>query len=290
MYSCAKYTSAYPSPEHHGVGFADASCYLRINSAGVYEGPPVPVGVKRDAGRRDFYFAYNLAGVTRMVIDGGPRESGAGSAFFYCPNEPQFYWYDETPQIKCYWIHFTGSAAMELLRSSGLTDQRVSALGRAPELCDRIEAIIDEINTPRPDNEQVAAAQLASLLAQCGRILKEQHAPYHGGRKSAILDSAECIRKNYSQQISIQQLADDAGMSLNHFSVSFKQLVGKSPQQYLTDYRLQQAIKLICYCDMSIAEIAREIGYLDPMYFSRVFKKHIRVSPTEFLRQQTISK
>lgn len=290
MYSCAKYTSAYRNPEHHGTGYADVSRYLRINSAGVYEAPPVPVGVKRDAGRRDFYFAYNLTGITQMLIDGEQLESGGGSAFFYCPDEPQCYWYEQPPELKCYWIHFTGSCAEELLRASGLMDQRVSVLGRAPEICDRIEAIIDEINTPRPGNEQVAAAQLAQLLAQCGRLLKEKRSPDHSGRKTAILASTEFLRQHYSQSISIKQLAGDAGMSLNHFSLSFKQLVGKSPQQYLTDYRLQQAIKLICYCDMSIAEIAREIGYDDPMYFSRVFKKHIRVSPTEFLRQQAITK
>ena len=286
MYSCVKYTSAYESPEYHGVGFKDESTYLRVNSAGVYDGVPPALGIQRKEGRKDFYFAYNLAGTSYIRAAGEVLTSGAGTAFYYLPDEDQYYWYDTAHPLKCYWVHFTGHAARELLDASGLTSRRVGVLGFAPDVADHISGIIDEINALRPGYEQLAAARLAQMIALCGRYLLAQATSDKGDKQLRVYDSMEHIRENYRQDISISALAERAGMSLNHFSLIFKQTVGMSPQQYLTDYRLQQAIRLLCYGNMRIQDIALEIGYEDPMYFSRVFKKHILVSPSEFFHQQ----
>lgn len=62
----------------------------------------------------------------------------------------------------------------------------------------------------------------------------------------------------------------------------FKKATGMSPMQYLIDIRIREARNLLSYSDMSVKEIAYKIGFNDPYYFSRLFKKKVGTSPAAF--------
>ena len=59
------------------------------------------------------------------------------------------------------------------------------------------------------------------------------------------------------------------------------EIMGVSPQQYLIDLRLRNARDLLISTDLSISEVARSVGYDDPLYFSRLYRKHYGLSPRE---------
>ena len=75
-------------------------------------------------------------------------------------------------------------------------------------------------------------------------------------------------------------------MSISWFLRNFKQTTMKSPMQYILSIRINNAISLLETTDYNITEIATIIGYDNPLYFSRIFKKQTGLSPSDFRKKQ----
>lgn len=88
------------------------------------------------------------------------------------------------------------------------------------------------------------------------------------------------LKDNYHQDITLKSLAKLVGKKETQVSYLFKKYTNKSPIEYLIHYRLEKAIDLIKTTDLLIGDIGTIVGYQDPFYFSRLFKKHIGVTPT----------
>lgn len=73
-------------------------------------------------------------------------------------------------------------------------------------------------------------------------------------------------------------------MSVSWFLRNFKEFIGQPPAQYLLTIRMNNAVSLLETTDYNVAEISAIIGYDNALYFSRLFKKHKGVSPSEYRR------
>ena len=103
-------------------------------------------------------------------------------------------------------------------------------------------------------------------------------------QNSKIQNSVEYLLKNYKKSdLSIKEIADKSFMSEVYFRKLFKEEYGISPQKYIIDLRIQNAIGLISTGYYSLKEIAYISGYHDYKYFSVEFKKALGVSPSEYL-------
>ncbi|TYP74698.1 helix-turn-helix domain-containing protein [Paenibacillus methanolicus] len=89
---------------------------------------------------------------------------------------------------------------------------------------------------------------------------------------------------HYHEPLSIELLAQLAGLSPNYFGEAFKKATGRSVMDYLTGLRIGRAKQLIRETDLYMREVARSVGYSDEYYFSRKFKKEVGVSPSVFGR------
>lgn len=90
------------------------------------------------------------------------------------------------------------------------------------------------------------------------------------------------INTNYAQSISIEKIASECGIERRRFAYLFERHTGMKPSQYLTEFRIRRAKKLLWSCNCPIAQVAESVGYIDCFYFSRVFKKYTGMSPSEF--------
>lgn len=93
------------------------------------------------------------------------------------------------------------------------------------------------------------------------------------------------IRARLEHTITVEELASEAGMSPSHFSRVFKETVGSTPMQYVTAYRVEQAIKMMQAPDLPLGEIAFACGFSDQAHFSRIFKKVTGQTPRQYRTQ-----
>lgn len=100
---------------------------------------------------------------------------------------------------------------------------------------------------------------------------------------SGIIRKAKAyIEENYMRDISLDEVSRIVDISPYYFSKLFKEKTGQNFIEYLTNIRIEKAKKLLLQSDMNIKNICVDIGYSDPNYFSRIFKKMVGVTPTEY--------
>ncbi|MFA9397039.1 MAG: response regulator [Clostridiaceae bacterium] len=92
------------------------------------------------------------------------------------------------------------------------------------------------------------------------------------------------IDKKYKEEISLEDVAKDVSLSPHYFSRLFKDETGENFIDYITRTRIDKAKKLMKLDKMTIKEICFEVGYQDPNYFSRLFKKSENITPTEYIK------
>lgn len=90
------------------------------------------------------------------------------------------------------------------------------------------------------------------------------------------------IQSNYSQDIRVEDIADSLHLTRNYLTTLFKKETGKSIKQYLIYYRILTAMRMLLETDDSITSISFQVGFSDPLYFSKLFKAQVGQSPTEY--------
>lgn len=90
------------------------------------------------------------------------------------------------------------------------------------------------------------------------------------------------LNEHYHESIGMDELSGRCGMSTGHFFRQFKNFTGKTPVEFLTSLRLRNAMFWLTSTTVPICRIAEITGFGDPYYFSRAFRKHTGISPSEF--------
>ena len=103
-----------------------------------------------------------------------------------------------------------------------------------------------------------------------------------GSYSAPVRKAADTLRHNFSQNLSLEQLADHVGMSPSHLSRTFTKEVGMSISQYVAALRCEEAASMLRSGDTPISEISAYVGYLDNNYFVKVFKKQYGVTPSDY--------
>jgi two-component system response regulator YesN len=106
---------------------------------------------------------------------------------------------------------------------------------------------------------------------------------YREESSNTVVDIAkEYIKNNYSKPLSLDEVSYYVNISPYYFSKIFKEGTGENFIEYLTGIRIEKAKELLSNSDYSMKEICVMVGYSDPNYFSRSFKKNVGVTPTEY--------
>lgn len=96
------------------------------------------------------------------------------------------------------------------------------------------------------------------------------------------------IQSNYKNTISLDEISEAGNVSRSQCCKIFKEIINKSPNDYLTEYRINKSVDLISSTNMKMTEIAYECGFNGSSYFAEIFKKMMGISPREY--RKTIKK
>lgn len=268
------------------LDFKDKSKPLVVGSCGTYHlftQPRLPT--HRPRGRIDYQLLYIAAGKAYFTFNGKEEMVPAGHMVLYRPKEMQKYVYYGKDQTEVYWVHFTGRDVKMILRQYGIPEkEHVFYTGNSPAFHRIFREMIQELQIARPHFQEMLAMQLRELFI----LISRQNVP---GKKINLYTMAEMeqathyFSEHFNDAISIEDYAASRHMSACWFIRSFKQYNGITPMQYVLNIRIANAQNLLLTTSNNITEIAAIVGYDNPLYFSRLFKKQTGVSPSEYRKQ-----
>lgn len=266
--------------------FKDSSTPLVVGSCGTYRlktRPKLPTYWQK--GRRDYQILYVANGKTHFWFDDKEEIVSAGHMVLYKPEEIQKYVYylEDNPEV--FWIHFTGSDVKNILAYHGISlDEHVFYCGVLPDYKALFRKIIQELQLCRYGYEDYIASLFNDILLLVDRQQHEQKKST-GNVQEQIERAAAYFNENYNTKISIDDYAESLHISTNWFIHNFKQYAGMSPAQYILSLRMVNAQSLLERTTYNIKEISEIVGYENPLYFSRVFKKEIGKSPAQYRKE-----
>lgn len=266
--------------------FKDSSTPLVVGSCGTYRlktRPKLPTYWQK--GRRDYQILYVANGKTHFWFDDKEEIVSAGHMVLYKPEEIQKYVYylEDNPEV--FWIHFTGSDVKNILAYHGISlDEHVFYCGVLPDYKALFRKIIQELQLCRYGYEDYIASLFNDILLLVDRQQHEQKKAT-GNVQEQIERAAAYFNENYNTKISIDDYAESLHISTNWFIHNFKQYAGMSPAQYILSLRMVNAQSLLERTTYNIKEISEIVGYENPLYFSRVFKKEIGKSPAQYRKE-----
>jgi AraC-like DNA-binding protein len=153
-----------------------------------------------------------------------------------------------------------------------------------------MQALASEMAEQAPGSEVVATRLAEVLFIQVLRAHIASGPERNKGWLRAIFDpqigaALSAIHDRVNTPWTVESLAEAAGMSRSAFAARFKELLGQTPLEYVTEWRMQKAIQLLERRDKKLPEVARLVGYESDAAFSKAFKRVVRANPGEYLRR-----
>ena len=250
------------------------NCGLERCTAGYTWGP----------GIRDHYLIHLVLSGKGSFRPGGETFAlQAGDVFLIKPSQLCTYSADPEDPWEYIWVGFNGACANKLVAKLPFSDAAPVHHARNPDV---LRDALKEIYRARgmePCDEATMVGSLYLFIAALMKETREGEPRAASSSSQYVLNAIKYIQFNFSHDISIDDVAKSVGVSRSHLYRVFMSNVGKSPIDYLTEYRINEACNLLRTSNLSIAEVATSVGFFDQFYFSRVFKKAVGVPPSRYL-------
>ena len=257
--------------------------YVQVNCAGMYElGKEEYCVTRRRHGRRDYLLIYTHEGCAMAKLGGSEQYTEAGTVYVYPPGTEQFYGQIRGRCTKCYWICFSGYGVADLLGSLGFIPETILETGVSQQMAAIFENLIRELLDREEHYEIHTSILMQQLLYKVMQLAGRANGEQRREVGERIRDSVNYINRNYREQIRVSRLAERSGLSVSRYIQIFREEMGCAPKEYLMHIRLEKACGFLRYTNLTVKEISAMTGFEDQLYFSRVFRKYQKCSPTEY--------
>lgn len=238
-------------------------------------------------GIRDHYLIhYIISGKGYYKVNQETYTLYAGDTFLVYPNTEVLYYADENAPWEYAWVGFTGSDASMILQATDFSPQQPFI--RDTPKGDAIHRQILHIYDARGNEFEHAVEMTGRLYTMLALFLHTaSRSDTHNSANSYVQKGIEYISSNYSYAITVEDIADYVGVSRSHLFRSFETVLGQSPKEYLTDFRMKQACYLLEHSDLSITAIANSLGFDNSLYFSKTFHKQKGMAPKDYRNTTT---
>ncbi len=240
------------------------------------------------AARNHYLFHYIISGTGTLMADNAKGETltysiKSGQGFLIFPGQITTYYADNTLPWEYVWIEFDGLRVKEVLT---LTELSVNTPVYHPHSKDLREQMMNEMLYIVHHAKESPFHLIGHLylfldyLTQSAKSTKlvqsSKMSDYY------IKEAINYIEQNFQNDITIEDIAAVCGINRSYFGKIFRNSIGRSPQEFLMNYRMVKATELLKLTSLSIADIGSAVGYGNQLHFSRAFKTIYGVSPREW--------
>jgi AraC-like DNA-binding protein len=221
----------------------------------------------------------------RGILESKPNFSTViepGHAFLLFPGV----WHRYAPNVQTgwheYWICFDGDLPRRWLRHKLFSAKNpVAKINAEDTVLATFSRIMQSIRANRPALQQILAGATHNLM---GLIYSAQQAhPADDAQNANAIESAITrIQNEFERDLNMKLLARELGVSYSWFRHTFTAHTGLSPHQYLLESRLVRARSLLAETDFPVKEISLQTGFKDELYFSRLFRQKLAVTPSQW--------
>lgn len=238
--------------------------------------------------RNHYLFHYVLSGTGTLMADDAKGITQtysvrSGQGFLIFPEQITTYYADQHSPWEYSWIEFDGLRVKEAL---SLTDFSLNHPIYHPHSKDLQEQMVKEMNYIISHPKESSFHLLGHLYlffdyfiqsAKSTRLTQSSKmSDYY------IQEAIHYMEQNFQNDISIEEIAAVCGINRSYLGKIFRNSIGRSPQEFLMNYRMVKATELLKLTTLSIADIGTAVGYGNPLHFSRAFKNIYGVSPREW--------
>ena len=243
------------------------------------------------ATRNHYLFHYIISGTGTLMADNAKGETQtysikSGQGFLVFPGQITTYIADQNLPWEYVWIEFDGLRVKEAL---DLTELSVNTPVYHSHSKDLREQLMNEMLYIVHHAKESPFHLIGHLylfldyLTQSAKSTKlvqsSKMSDYY------IKEAINYIEQNFQNNITIEDIAAVCGINRSYFGKIFRNSIGRSPQEFLMNYRMVKATELLKLTSLSIAEIGSAVGYENQLHFSRAFKTIYGVSPREWRNQ-----
>lgn len=160
---------------------------------------------------------------------------------------------------------------------------------------ENLDVIAAEIDAAQAGHQLLARDRLVEVLILIGRAYEGQEsAPLKtddmAGKHASVQKAIAFMESKFADSLSLDEIAHQAFLSQHHFCRLFKDEIGVSPWEYLTQIRLEEAKRRLVNTDESVTNIALETGFCDSSHFARMFKRREGCSPSAYRKAGNVKK
>ncbi len=255
-----------------------------------------PLGIgyyKKAAGHRmerqehdDHLLIYCLEGRGLLSINGSNLRVRSGDILLLPRGTAHAYQALRSDPWTIYWAHFDGEHADDfmahLLPLRGNPASHRLSLGHHSHLITDFETLLESRQSSYNLNAFIFAAnQLRQILSHIA-LLQPLARQREAGDSLNLEKVHSLMQAHVHEQLDLDTLAEAANLSKYHFVKKYKELTGTTPINHFIHLKIERACHLLDISNKHINEIAFAVGYEDAYYFSRIFKKMMGVSPSEY--------
>lgn len=232
---------------------------------------------------RDHYLIHViLKGKGKYYVNNKVYDLHSGQGFFIAPDVITYYEADRNDPWTYTWVGFKGLKAERFLKMADINiENPVFNINNMKNVKEYFKEMCN-VEVYKLSREVRLQGLLLLFLSELIEQNENKTEVKQNYRDTYIKKTLQFIEMNYNRKISVEDMADNIGLNKNYFSTMFKSYMKMSPQNCLLNFRINKACELLKNTDFQVSDIARSVGYNDPLGFSKIFKKEKGVSPKEY--------
>lgn len=245
----------------------------------------------RPEGRQEHVLIFCTGGNGWCQINERLWNVSEGNVLIIPAGTPHRYGAHEVAPWAIYWSHLAGDRANQLIEKLGVTaEQPLFETHEIIRMTDCFEGMLNDVlqhNTPDEyPYETLLLLGTAQALMLAIILASTKFSDAHGKHiEKRVFQSINYMKANITQTFTLEQLAENVNVSSSHYSALFKHQIHNSPIAFFNNLKMQRACELFNAGQQNISRVANQLGFEDSYYFSRIFKKIVGTSPSEYIKR-----